>query len=71
MGISNVTLQACGRGGTSSTTMVKDLSVAVFGRQVIATHRLSAKIGNSNKGASAKPALDEGKVKLKVGMGNI
>ncbi|XP_045065752.1 uncharacterized protein LOC121547260 [Coregonus clupeaformis] len=64
LGISNATLQACGRVGTSSTAMVKDLAVAVFGREVIATHGLSGKTGNANKGTSAKPALDEGKDKL-------
>ncbi|KAL1276528.1 hypothetical protein QQF64_036151, partial [Cirrhinus molitorella] len=43
------TFQACGRGGTSWSTMYKDLAVAVFGRSMSATHNLSGKTGNANK----------------------
>ncbi|XP_051947163.1 BEN domain-containing protein 6-like [Xyrauchen texanus] len=42
--------------------MVKDLAVAVFGRDTLATHGLSGRAGNANKDAIAKPALDQDKV---------
>ncbi|KAL0172276.1 hypothetical protein M9458_032587, partial [Cirrhinus mrigala] len=51
----------CGRGGTSCSAMVKDLAVAVFGREMLATHGLSGRAGNANKGTTAKPALDQDK----------
>ncbi|KAK2898653.1 hypothetical protein Q8A67_010071 [Cirrhinus molitorella] len=44
--------------------MVKDLAVAVFGRGTLATHGLSGRAGNANKGTTAKPALDQDKVML-------
>lgn len=47
--------------------MTKDLAVAVFGRQVLATHGLSGKKGNANKGTTAKPPLDSTKVNLILG----
>ncbi|KAF4102051.1 hypothetical protein G5714_016851 [Onychostoma macrolepis] len=58
------TFQACGRGGTSWSAMIKDLAVAVFGRSMLATHSLSGKIGNANKESQAKPPLDPTKVEL-------
>lgn len=47
--------------------MTKDLAVAVFGRQLLATHGLSGKTGNANKGSTAKPSLDSTKVNLILG----
>ncbi|XP_058878891.1 uncharacterized protein LOC131736947 [Acipenser ruthenus] len=64
LGISNAIQEACGRGGSSCTAMVKDLAVAVFGREVLSTHGLSGRAGNANHGSIAKPALDPGKIKL-------
>ncbi|RXN27885.1 sterile alpha motif domain-containing 3-like isoform X2 [Labeo rohita] len=57
-------MASCGRGGTSCSAMVKDLAVAVFGRETLATHGLSGRAGNANKGTTAKPALDQDKVML-------
>lgn len=59
LGISNAIQEACGRGGSSCTAMVKDLAVAVFGREVLSTHRLSGRAGNANHGS-----IDPGKIKL-------
>ncbi|XP_050958957.1 BEN domain-containing protein 6-like isoform X2 [Labeo rohita] len=64
LGISPTVLASCGRGGTSCSAMVKDLAVAVFGRETLATHGLSGRAGNANKGTTAKPALDQDKVML-------
>nr|XP_055067864.1 uncharacterized protein LOC129449115 [Misgurnus anguillicaudatus] len=64
LNIMKETFQACGRGGTSWSAMVKDLAVAVFGRGTLATHSLSGKIGNANKDSQAKPPLDPVKVEL-------
>ncbi|XP_067299340.1 uncharacterized protein [Pseudorasbora parva] len=66
LGLSPSVLASCGRGGTSCTSMVKDLAVAVavFGRETLATHGLSGRTGNANKGTIAKPALDQDKVVL-------
>lgn len=61
-------LLACGRGGKSWSAMIKDLAVAVFGREQLATHGLSGKLGNANKGSTAKPALDKNKVNKILGM---
>ncbi|XP_048014815.1 BEN domain-containing protein 6-like isoform X1 [Megalobrama amblycephala] len=62
LGISSAVLTSCGRGGTSCSAMVKDLAVAVFGRETLATHGLSGRAGNANTGTLAKPALDQDKV---------
>lgn len=51
--------------------MVKDLAVAVFGRETLATHGLSGRAGNANKGTTAKPALDQDKVMLILGELNV
>ncbi|CAM4721150.1 unnamed protein product [Leuciscus chuanchicus] len=67
LGISSAVLTSCGRGGTSCSAMVKDLAVAVFGRETLATHGLSGRAGNANKDAMAKPALDQDKVVLILG----
>ncbi|ROL41591.1 hypothetical protein DPX16_1290 [Anabarilius grahami] len=62
LGISSAVLTSCGRGGTSCSAMVKDLAVAVFGRETLATHGLSGRAGKANTGTLAKPALDQDKV---------
>jgi predicted nucleic acid-binding Zn ribbon protein len=36
----------------------KDLAMAVFGRNVLATHSLTGHRSNSHKGGETKPALD-------------
>ncbi|KAL1268482.1 hypothetical protein QQF64_033845 [Cirrhinus molitorella] len=71
LGISHSVLASCGRGGTSCSAMVKDLAVAVFGRGTLATHGLSGRAGNANKGTTAKPALDQDKVMLILGELNV
>ncbi|KAL1268470.1 hypothetical protein QQF64_033833, partial [Cirrhinus molitorella] len=68
LNIGRDTFQACGRGGTSWSAMIKDLAVAVFGRSMLATHSLSGKIGNANKESQAKPPLDPTKVELIIGI---
>jgi len=65
--ISENVLTSCGRGGTSCSAMVKDLAVAVFGRDVLATHGLSGRAGNANKDTIPKPALDQDKVVMILG----
>lgn len=66
--IAKDTFQACGRGGTSWSAMIKDLAVAVFGRSMLATHSLSGKTGNANKESQPKPPLDPKKVALIIGI---
>lgn len=51
--------------------MVKDLAVAVFGWETLATHRLSGSAGNANKAITKKPALDQDKVMLILGGFNV
>ncbi len=71
LGISPTVLASCGLGGTSCSAMVKDLAVAVFGRETLATHGLSGRADNANKDTTAKPALDQDKVMLIVGELNV
>ncbi len=67
LGISPTVLTSCGLGGTSCSAMVKDLAVAVFGRETLASHGLSGRADNANKDTTAKPALDQDKVMLILG----
>ncbi len=71
LGISPTVLASCGWGGTSCSAMVKDLAVAVFGRETLATHGLSGRADNANKDTTAKPALDQDKVMLILGELNV
>jgi hypothetical protein len=52
---------------TTFKTATRDISVAVFGKETMATHSLTGLSSNSNQKKIAKPALDPNKVNDIIG----